>query len=73
MGNRVRYCDIRMKSLADIETMCNRVIRNTRLTEMDAISEGDHTETDAFYCSMITGLMADLMEDVQKMIQKEQK
>jgi hypothetical protein len=62
-----------MKSLVDIETMCQRVIRNTRLTEMDAIAEGDHTETDAFYCSMINGLMADLMEDVQKMIKDSQK
>jgi len=68
---RVRYCNIKATNLKDLLATLNRNIANTIMTKADMLMEGDLTETDAYYCDMLMGILMDLEDDLKEIISKE--
>lgn len=68
--NKERYCNIKCKSLEDIQITCIRHIQNTQKMLLDCIDNEDLTDTDAFYLDMIERMWNDLLQDVIKMLEE---
>lgn len=67
---RKRHCNIKATNLKDLLAALNRNISNTIMTKADMLMEGDLTETDAYYCDMLLGILMDLEEDLKEIIKK---
>lgn len=69
--SKERYCEIRCKSLEDIQATCIRHIKNTQLMLLGCIDAEDLTDTDAFYLDMQERMWRDLLEDVTAMLSND--
>lgn len=65
-----RYCNIRAKNLDELLESINRNIANTYLMRLSAIDADDLTGEDEFYCGMLIGILQDMKEDLQEIIQR---
>lgn len=72
MTERKRYCNIKVHSLQDVLTTCERHIRNIGLTRYDLIEEGDITATDEFYIKMFKDTWSDLRDDIEQILKERQ-
>ena len=68
---RERYCDLKATTIEELLAAINRNILNTQKILLDAIDADDLTDTDAFYCNMIEGILLDLREDLMNIMNKE--
>lgn len=73
MQPRERQCEIRATNLEEVLAACNRHVHNITLTQLDLIDNCDGTATDAFYINMFREAWLDMRDDIQAMIDKENK
>lgn len=69
--NITEYGVLRARNLEEIKLVCERHIRNIRMTYLDLIDNGDYTDTDGFYINMFIRAFNDLHEDVEKIIAEQ--